>query len=116
MHRQFPHGSPREVIERLRQAKGFPSLRALSVAAGISQPTLSRYMAGTTDAMGMDSFVALAECLEVTVSELLGEVPIDSGTRRLRELMSIMEQLPEPERAALLAAGQAMVGATKRSQ
>lgn len=112
MHPLFQNGHPREIIEKLRLERGFVSARALAAAAGIQQPTLARYLNGTSDTMEVESFVALAKVLEVTLSELLGEVPL-SGGGRIKELLSIMEQLPEAERAALVAAGHAMVEATK---
>ena len=111
MHSADRLGSPREIIRRLRAAKGFTSDRALAIAAGVSQPTLSRYLAGKTESLGVENFRALADMLDVTLSELLGEVPISTGGR-LKELVRLMDQLPEPERAALLAAGRAMVSAT----
>lgn len=112
MHPLYQNGQPRDIIERLRVLRGFGSARALAAAAGIQQPTLARYLNGTSDTMEVGSFVALAKVLEVTLSELLGEVPL-SGNTRIKELMSIMEQLPEAERAALVAAGNAMVSVTK---
>lgn len=107
MHNPYSLPEPRQVIEELRVKRGFASSRALAIAAGISQPTLSRYLAGTSENMGIASFVALAKVLEVTLSELLGEVPI-SSRKEVRELTRIMDALAEPERQALLAAGRAM--------
>jgi len=113
VHNEYSIREPRKLIEDLRVKLGFASMRALAIAADISQPTLSRYMAGTTDTMEMANFVKLAAVLEVTVSELLGEVPLSSGSK-IRELAKIMDSLAEPEREALLAAGRAMAGVAKR--
>jgi transcriptional regulator with XRE-family HTH domain len=113
VHNEYSIREPRQLIEELRVKLGFASMRALAIAADISQPTLSRYMAGTTDSMEMANFVKLAAVLEVTVSELLGEVPLSSGSK-IRELAKIMDSLAEPEREALLAAGRAMAGVAKR--
>ncbi len=117
MHRpvpEGPHGHAREIIETLRKQRGFTSMRALALAAGISQPTLSRFMAGTNDALDLHNFFALAQTLEVTVSELLGEVPLLAhGSARLRELVRVAERLPEPHQDALLAAGRAMADSSK---
>ena len=48
----------------------------LAIGANISQPTLSRYLAGTSDTMEMPTWQALAHTLGVTVSQLLGEIPL----------------------------------------
>ena len=103
----------RAIIEELRVKRGFPSVRALAIAAGVPQPTLSRYLTGKTEAMEVASFKAIAEVLDVTVSELIGEVPVTSR-REIRELAKIMDSLAEPEREALLAAGRAMSSVAKR--
>lgn len=113
MHRPSAPVDPRANIRRLRESKGFTSDRALAIAAGIAQPTLSRYLAGTTDSMDFANFQALASVLDVSVSELIGEVPMGSESR-LKELLDIMNNLPEQERKAWLAAGHAMADSTKR--
>ena len=107
VHPLYSNGDPRQIIESLRQKRGFTSVRALAIAAGVSQPNLSRYLNGTSETMELETFAALAKTLEVTLSELLGEVPL-SSTSRVREMFAVMEQLPEPEQTALLAAGKAM--------
>lgn len=116
MNRDNPYAlpEPREIIRQLREKKGFTSDRALAIAAGINQPTLSRYLSGATDSMAIDNFRALAEVLDATVSELLGEVPIGAGGR-VREVLRLLEALPEPEQQALLAAGKAMASVLKKS-
>lgn len=113
MHQLYSNGHPRDIINKLRVAKGFASDRALATAASINQPTLARFLNGTSETMEVESFAALASVLEVTLSELLGEVPLSSGGR-FKEMLTILDKLPEPESKALLAAGRAMVEATKR--
>mgnify|MGYP002132199534 FL=1 len=103
----------RTIINTLRVERGFASDRALAIAAGIPQPTLSRYLAGKSDTMEVKNFMALATVLEVTLSELLGEVPI-SSRKEVRQLAKIMAELPEAQRKALIAAGEAMVNVAKR--
>lgn len=107
VHQPYSAGHPRAIIEKLRQLRGFNSTRALALAAGIPQPTLARYLNGTSETMEVASFQALAKVLQVTLSELLGEIPISSGGA-LRELTQLLGELPEPEREAWLAAGRAM--------
>lgn len=112
MHSAYKLSDARTVIRDLRVKRGFTSDRALAIAAGIPQPTLSRYLAGTTESMDIANFQALADALDVSMSELLAEIPIGSGGR-VKELARLMEQLPQPEKDALLAAAHAMVEATK---
>lgn len=114
MHRARTPADPRQTIRALRDKRGFASDRALAIAAGIPQPTLARYLNETTGSMDIKNFHALARVLEVTVSELLGEVPLGATSNaRLRELTDILDSLPEPERRAWLAAGHAMADAIK---
>jgi transcriptional regulator with XRE-family HTH domain len=115
VHNPYKLGDCREIIERLRIERGFTSVRSLAIAAGIPQPSLHRYLAGGSETMELASFGALARVLDVTLSELLGEVPI-SSRKEIHELRRIMDALAEPEREALLAAGRAMVEVTKRPQ
>jgi transcriptional regulator with XRE-family HTH domain len=113
VHQSYNLPDPRKIIRELRKARGFASDRALAIAAAINQPTLSRYLANPNATMELDKFQALAETLEVSVSELLGEVPISSGGR-LRELTRIMRQLPEAQQLALIEAGKALATANQK--
>lgn len=103
---------PRQIINDLRVKRGFTSTRALATAAGISQPTLSRYMNGTSDVMEVANFWALARVLDVTLSELLGEVPLSNGGR-VAEMARIMRTLPESSQRAIIAAAKAMAAEDK---
>lgn len=98
---------PRELIRRLLRERGFHSPRALAIAANVSQPALSRYLAGTSENMEMSTWQALAATLGVTVGELLGEVPL-SKDPAARAVLRAMEKLPPAQKAALVAAATAM--------
>ena len=98
---------PRAIIEQLYPARGYRSIRALAIAAGISQPTLSRYMTGETHDMGMANFRAVADALEVTVSQLLGETPIFADPR-VNAVLRVMERLPDPGKDAMIATANAL--------
>lgn len=94
---------PRAILRQLMTDRGFTSHRALAAAAEVSQPTLSRYLDGTTDDMSLPTWRALAAALEVTLAELLGESPILSdGTRALRRHLQTMEQLPQEQQEAII--------------
>jgi hypothetical protein len=107
MHSYIHEQDPRKIIESLRVARGFGSTRALALAAGMPQPTLSRYMKGDSADLEMSNWRKLAETLEVSVSQLLGEVPLAGGPTGTR-LLRVMENLPEHYRAALLASAESM--------
>lgn len=107
VHYRRQHGDPRRIIETLRLAQGFRSVRALAIAAGINQPTLSRYLAGKSDTMEVDKFAALAQTLGVTVSELLGEVPLSSGSP-VREVTQVMARMSQAQQISFLRVGRAL--------
>lgn len=98
----------RSIIEKLRVDRGFRSRRALALAAGLQQPTLQRFLDGKSAAMEVQHVMALARTLGVTVSELLGEVPLRSAAVEARELERIYMALPETHRRAVLAAARGL--------
>jgi transcriptional regulator with XRE-family HTH domain len=98
---------PRKIILRLSAARGFKSARALALAAGLNQPTLSRYLADTTKDMEMQNFRNLANTLGVTVSQLLGESPILHDPR-IDGVIRAMESMPEAGIDALYATAAAL--------
>jgi transcriptional regulator with XRE-family HTH domain len=103
------YADPRKLIEHLRVQQGFRSLRALAIAAGVSQPTLQRYMTGHTATMEASTFMALAHTLGVTMSELLGEVPLGSSIQ-VREMQRLMQDLSTEQQEQLLRIGRALTG------
>lgn len=109
----FAPQDPREIIRRLRDLRGFKSDRALAIAAGMPQPTLSRYLAGKSGDMELAQWRLLAEALEVSVSHLLGEIPL-TDPPELISMRRAMEKLPQQERDALVAAANAMAAAIER--
>ena len=107
MHSKPSFDQARQIIEDLREQKGFKSVRALAQAAGIPQPTLSRYMAGKTDTMDAQNFYLLAKTLDVTLSELLGEVPLNSNLT-VRQVVSLMSRMPNEVQEQFLRLGKAL--------
>ncbi len=95
-------------IRHLRKQRGFTSDRALAIAAGVPQPSLAKYLSGGSGTMKVASFQAIARVLNVTLSELLGEVPIAACGGNAGELAAIFGRLAAPEQRALLAAARAM--------
>lgn len=111
VHYRLPPPDPREVIEKLRVERGFKSLRALAIAAGVTQPTLQRYMSGETKHMDVGNMLAIAQTLGVTISELLGEVPPGSSVAA-REIQRALAEMDEVGRAQVAAVVKAMSGRT----
>ena len=104
--REPPH--PRDIIRQLLKTKGYRSARQLALKAGIAQPNLSRYLNGTSDSMEAASFQALARELGVTLSELMGEVPLDSSTL-LREVQQVFSRMTPEEQRQWIRLGQVLV-------
>lgn len=107
---KYDASDSRKIIDALRIARGFTSARALAIAADIPQPTLSRYLAGTSETMELQNWIALANTLEVTVSQLLGEVPIDLDPKIL-QVTQIMDRLEEWQREVMVMTANAMAAA-----
>lgn len=100
---------PRDIIRELIRRRGFASPRALALRAGVSQPTLSRYLSGQSEDMEMHTWRALARELDVTVSQLLGEQPLHQDSDIIHVLRA-METMPPNLRGALAAAADALAG------
>ena len=100
-------GDTRERIRELKAQRGFRSDRALAAAAGLEQPTLARYLNGTTREMSAEHFEAQAQALGVTLSELLGEVAV-STRATVREAQSLLDQLTDAQLRQLISVARAM--------
>lgn len=98
---------PRQIIQELLKDRGLSATRAAALA-GVSQPTLTRYLRGDADNLEMPTWQALARLLRVTVSQLLGETAL-YGSPETATVVHAMEHLPPVERKALAAAAQAML-------
>jgi transcriptional regulator with XRE-family HTH domain len=108
VHYRSQSRHPRDIITQLWKAKGYRSVRSLAIKAGISQPSLSRYLGGKSDAMEAASFQALANELGVTLSELLGEVPLESSGL-LREAHQVFAQMTPEEQRQWIRLGHVLV-------
>lgn len=100
----------RQVIKELRELHKL-SDRALATAAGLHQPTLSRFLNGTSAAMEIGNLQALCRVFGVTLSELIGEVPLGSSVPA-REINRLMTHLSTPEQEQLLRIAKALQGAS----
>lgn len=95
------------MITRLRRERGFHTVKALAVAAGVPQPTLHRYLSGEHHNMSVEHFVAVARALGVTVSELLGEVPLASAP--VREVTQNLAQMTPDQQKQLARVSRALI-------
>ena len=98
---------PRDRIRELLALRGFRSVRALALAAGLEQPTLHRYLSGQTEQMTLENLEALARALKVTLSELLGEVPVSSRAM-LGEAESLLRRLSDEQLQQVVSVARAL--------
>lgn len=83
----------RATLTTLMEQQGLNDNR-LAERSGVPQPTISRFRNGTNQTMELDRIHALARVLGVTVSQLIGEVPVDESVQRHRAL-TLMQEMPE---------------------
>jgi len=69
------------------------SATKLAELSGVPQPTISRLLNGTTETMLIETLSPIARHLGVTVSQLIGEVPIDTNLERQKAYM-LLQDLP----------------------
>ncbi len=66
-------------LRQIREGKGV-SLRALKKRSGVAVSSLARYEAGQGDPQ-LTTLRKIAKALNVTVAELIGEIPFKKGGR-----------------------------------
>ncbi len=66
-------------LRQIREGKGV-SLRALKKRSGVAVSSLARYEAGQGDPQ-LTTLRKIAQALDVTVAELIGEKPFKKGGR-----------------------------------
>lgn len=78
-------------LVKLRDEKGW-SDNEFAERSGVPQPTISRFLAGTSESMMLNTLAALCKALEVSVAEIIGErsIDLDHRTRRVMKLMEDM--------------------------
>ena len=99
----------RQTLQALIERDGLNPTR-LAQATGISQPTISRFLDGTAATMELETVKLLARHFKVTVSQLIGETPLeDEGDLmfaykamqsmppyQVRQVLRIIETLSTP--------------------
>ena len=98
----------RDIVKALMIAHGFRSARKLAEAAGIQQPTLARFLNNSSHSMEVANLQALCRVFGVTLSELIGEVPLGSSVVA-REVNRTMGQMTIEQQEQLLRISRALV-------
>ncbi len=93
-HNAFVYSSTlRENLQAVMDSRGLSATR-LSAITGVPQPTISRFLNGSTDAMELATLMPLAQALGVTTSQLIGETPLEPTAAR-RRLHTLAQNVPE---------------------
>lgn len=66
----------KEILEKLMSSNGLNPTR-LAAASGIPQPTIQRIIKGRHNTVNLETASALAQYFKITVSQLIGEIPLD---------------------------------------
>lgn len=98
---------PREIIRAVMALRAIGSERELAERASIDQSAFNRYMRSETAWLSTRTLQALATCLQVTSSQLLGEVPLDADPKAAAVLRE-MEKLPENLKDVLVATSKSL--------
>lgn len=101
------HEKTREIIRTLMAEHGIRSERQLALSCGMDQSTLHRFLSEKTDTLSFAHIQALAQYFEVTVSQLIGELPLEED-QKIRTVMKVMESLPEYKKYVIVATSQTL--------
>lgn len=103
---------PRHIIQLLKARANIASDHELARLCGMAQPALHKYLSGKTAEMEMASYRKLAAYFKVTVSQLLGETPLDYDVHtvdpKIAAVVRVMEALPEYKKDVLVAASNSL--------
>lgn len=102
-HNQVMHEKTRENIRILMAREGVVSERQLAMDCDMNQSTLNRFLTGKTDTLDFTNLQRLAHHFSLTVSQLIGEVPLDED-RKVRSVLLAMQQMPEYKKDMVVAA------------
>lgn len=100
-------GKTKEILLSLMQQYQVPSERALAIACEMDQSTLHRFLSGKTDSLRIEHLVALAHYFDITVSQLIGETPLEQD-QKMVTVMKAMQRLPEYKKDVLVATSAAL--------
>jgi transcriptional regulator with XRE-family HTH domain len=85
----------RSNIERYKTQRN-TSYRQLAIDAGFDPSTLTRFMTGSTDNLSLHSIGLLAENMNTSLAELLGEtMPAGRYRPNAARLLYVMENMPD---------------------
>ena len=97
----------RERLQNLIDGKGL-SHNDLAALSGVPQPTISRFMNGTTDYMGLDNLADLARALGASVGQVIGEESLLMD-EKIRRVIAAMQTMPEYKKDALVSVSDSLI-------
>jgi transcriptional regulator with XRE-family HTH domain len=83
----------RSNIKHLMEAQGLNDT-TLAALCGVPQPTIWRFLTGATNSMLLDNLKAIADSLDSTVGELIGETPLELNEDN-RRVLKLMQRIPK---------------------
>lgn len=100
------HDQTREIIAKLMAHKRWNE-PTLAEKSGVNQSTINRFLSGKTDEASFQTIQGIAHALGVTVSQLIGEVPVEADDK-IQRVVLLMQAMPEYKKDVLVAAGDAL--------
>lgn len=97
------HSATRALIKQLMAERDIASERQLALDCDMSQTTLHRFLNGKTESLEFMHLQTLAHYFGLTVSQLIGEVPLTEDPK-IRAVLLAMQQMPEYKKDVLVAA------------
>ena len=104
----------RGTLKRLKAAKNDISDNELERLSGVPQPTISRFLKADTEYMSLDNLAAIAQALDATVSEVIGERPLEFDDKA-RRVLKAMQDMPEYKKDAVLSTAEALAKDEKKA-
>ena len=101
------HQQTRAIILKLMADQGIGSERQLAIDCGMSQSTLNRFMSGKTETLEFLHLHNIAQHLNVTVSQLIGETPLTHDPK-IKAVTLAMASMPEYQKDMLVAASSSL--------
>lgn len=95
----------RSNIKHLMEVQGLNDT-TLAALCGVPQPTIWRFLTGVTNSMLLDNLKAIADKLDSTVGELIGETPLEMNEDN-RRMIKAMQRMPKYTVRGFIAAAEA---------
>lgn len=83
------------------------SERQLAIDCDMSQSTLNRFLSGKTEALDFLHLQRIAQHFQITISQLIGEVPMEIDPK-VQAVISAMKEMPEYQKDMIVAASSSL--------